>query len=170
MARLRRSKAGCWARDTRRPYLKRLKAWDKAVKKFFTKRTRAGWIYIFFDGFFDGNAIFKLGKTNNLFRRIQEWDLYCPNPDRIWLEAFWVLNAIRTESLLHIALEELCEQRPRYICKCGIAHIEKFGFKGLLPLVTYEKRIRPLVARRVAMKLYRKRNQKQGNYWRQPES
>lgn len=96
MARLRRSKAGCWARDTRRPYLKRLKAWDKAVKKFFTKRTRAGWIYVFFDGFFDGNAIFKLGKTNDLFRRIQEWDLYCPNPDRIWLEAFWVLNAIRT--------------------------------------------------------------------------
>ena len=96
MARLRRSKAGCWARDTRRPYLKRLKAWDKAVKKFFTKWMRAGWIYVFFDGFFDGNAIFKLGKTNDLFRRIQEWDLYCPNPDRIWLEAFWVLNAIRT--------------------------------------------------------------------------
>jgi len=107
---------------------------------FYKKWSQSGWIYVFFDGFFEGNAIFKLGKTNDLYRRMLEWDFDCPNADRIWLEAFWVPNAIRTgeynivdiigdytnyftnyiflESLLHIALEELCEHRPRYMCHC----------------------------------------------------
>ncbi|KAE9383762.1 hypothetical protein BT96DRAFT_951062 [Gymnopus androsaceus JB14] len=149
MARLGRFKAGCWgdeARDARRPYLKRRRAWNKAVKMFYKKWSQSGWIYVFFDGFFEGNAIFKLGKTNDLYRRMLEWDFDCPNADRIWLEAFWVPNAIRTESLLHIALEELCEHRPRYMCHCGVVHIEKFGFKGL-PLLTFEERIRPAIVR-----------------------
>ncbi|KAE9388519.1 hypothetical protein BT96DRAFT_1073437 [Gymnopus androsaceus JB14] len=141
--RLRRSKAGSWggeARDARRPYLKRRKAWEKAVMNFFKNWREDGWIYVFFNGFFEGNAIFKLGKTNNLCRRMPQWNFDCPNPGRIWLEAFWAPNAIRTESLLHIALEELCEQRPRFMCKCGTAHIEKFGFKGC-PLLAYKERI-----------------------------
>ncbi|KAE9393903.1 hypothetical protein BT96DRAFT_1022786, partial [Gymnopus androsaceus JB14] len=45
MARLRRSKAGSWggeARDARRPYLKRRKAWEKAVRNFFRNFSRIG--------------------------------------------------------------------------------------------------------------------------------
>ncbi|KAE9388308.1 hypothetical protein BT96DRAFT_1025517 [Gymnopus androsaceus JB14] len=126
MARLRRSKAGSWggeARDARRPYLKRRKAWEKAVRNFFKNWHEDGWIYVFFDGFFEGNAIFKLGKTTNLCRRMLQWNFDCPNPGRIWLEAFWAPNAIRTEALLHIALEEFCEQRPRFMCNCKSADI-----------------------------------------------
>ncbi|KAE9387300.1 hypothetical protein BT96DRAFT_948481 [Gymnopus androsaceus JB14] len=134
-------KAGSWgdeARDARQPYLKRCRARNKVVKMFYKKWSQSGWIYVLFDGFFKGNAIFKLGKTNNLYRWMLEWDFDCLNADRIWLEVFWVPNTICTESLLHIALEELCEQRPCYMCHCGVVHIEKFGFKGL-PLLTFEE-------------------------------
>ncbi|KAE9384266.1 hypothetical protein BT96DRAFT_950673 [Gymnopus androsaceus JB14] len=148
MARLRRPKAECrgsGVNDARRPYIKRRKAWDKAMKNLFTKLSEDGWIYVFFDGVFEGNGIYKLGKAKDFICRMQQWNHCCPNPDRIWLEAFWTPKAIRLESVLHIALEELCECRPRYVCKCGIIHVEKFGFRGAAPFSTYEERIRPVI-------------------------
>lgn len=58
-----------------------------------------------------------------------------------------ISNIFQLESLVHIALEELCECRPRYICGCacffydfvrtaltedlgGVVHTEKFFFSG----------------------------------------
>lgn len=66
------------------------------MKNLLVKMSEDGWIYVFFDGVFEGNSIFKLGKARDLSRRIHQWDHRCPNADRIWLEAFWTPKAIRT--------------------------------------------------------------------------
>lgn len=103
MARLRRPKAECrgsGVNDARRPYIKRRKAWDKAMKNLFTKLSEDGWIYVFFDGVFEGNGIYKLGKAKDFICRMQQWNHCCPNPDRIWLEAFWTPKAIRVSVLV----------------------------------------------------------------------
>ncbi|KAF9065880.1 hypothetical protein BDP27DRAFT_1366049 [Rhodocollybia butyracea] len=89
MARLhcRRAEKGAnwiYFRDARRPYSKWCKAWRKSVYNLATKPDRAGWIYIFYEGY----GIYKLGRTNDLLRRMREWDYSCSNPDRLWLEAF----------------------------------------------------------------------------------
>src|ERR1700742_3781045 len=87
MAQLRLPKSECrgtGASNARQSYLKRCKAWNRAMKNLFMKMGEEGWIYIFFDGVFEGNGIFKLGKTKDLTRRIQQWNRCCPNADRIW--------------------------------------------------------------------------------------
>ncbi|KAJ3875871.1 hypothetical protein F5051DRAFT_333049 [Lentinula edodes] len=103
-----------------------------------------GWIYVFREGRF----IYKVGRTNNVARRAREWKYTCPVYPQIWLAAFWTPYAHRTERLVHIALEAICDSRPRIRCACmspayhlpSLAlskyfvgqktHIEKFVFKG----------------------------------------
>ncbi|KAE9383246.1 hypothetical protein BT96DRAFT_951518 [Gymnopus androsaceus JB14] len=142
MARLGRFKAGCWgdeARDARRPYLKRRRAWNKAVKMFYKKWSQSGWIYVFFDGFFEGNAIFKLGKTNDLYRRMLEWDFDCPNADRIWLEAFWNRFCISLWKSFANIVHVICVIAESFI-------LRNLGSKGF-QLLTFEERIRPAIVR-----------------------
>lgn len=91
---------------------------------------RPGWIYIFCEG----NGVFKVGRTENLERRMREWDRDCPGTAKIWLGAFWsslahitgtflFLNtrfilSIVAEKLVHLQLELQCDIRPRYRCSC----------------------------------------------------
>lgn len=59
------------------------------MDRLLTKADGEGFIYVFYEG----HGIFKVGRTNDLHRRMREWCAICPNAARIWLEAFWTPNA-----------------------------------------------------------------------------
>ncbi|KAJ3803572.1 hypothetical protein F5876DRAFT_54307 [Lentinula aff. lateritia] len=73
-----------------------------------------GWIYIFLEG----NVTYKVGRTNNVSRRIREWKRSCHTSPKTWLAAIWTPYAHRTERLVHLALEAICNSRPRVLCSC----------------------------------------------------
>ncbi|KAJ3791566.1 hypothetical protein GGU11DRAFT_751519 [Lentinula aff. detonsa] len=43
-----------------------------------------------------GGGVYKVGQTNNLARRIREWDRKCQYMPKVWLWAFWTPFAHRT--------------------------------------------------------------------------
>ncbi|KAF9058588.1 hypothetical protein BDP27DRAFT_1372411 [Rhodocollybia butyracea] len=76
-------------RDARRPYSKWCKAWRKSIYNLATKPDRAGWIYIFYEGY----GIYKLGQTNDLLRRMREWDYFLRRSQRQKLREPLILPA-----------------------------------------------------------------------------
>ncbi|KAJ4497065.1 hypothetical protein C8R41DRAFT_865915 [Lentinula lateritia] len=100
--------------------------WDMIMCRPLSSADGRGWIYVFREGRF----IYKVGRTNNVACRAREWKYTCPVYPQIWLAAFWTPYAHRTERLVHIALEAICDSRPQIRCACQKTHIEKFMFKG----------------------------------------
>ncbi|KAJ3810321.1 hypothetical protein EV368DRAFT_61418 [Lentinula lateritia] len=100
--------------------------WDIIICRPLSSADGHGWIYVFREGRF----VYKVGRTNNVERRAREWKYTCHAYPQIWLAAFWTPYAHRTERLVHIALEAICDSRPRIRCACQKTHIEKFVFKG----------------------------------------
>ncbi|KAJ3886496.1 hypothetical protein GG344DRAFT_69627 [Lentinula edodes] len=72
-----------------------------------------GVLYAFVD---HGGTLWKVGHTNNFPRRQAEWDKQCPCPDRVWLPPVPVPQRRRAESLAHLLLEIVCQDRPRTYC------------------------------------------------------
>ncbi|KAF5343285.1 hypothetical protein D9757_005318 [Collybiopsis confluens] len=113
--------------------------WKKTLKRRLSKADRAGLIYVFYE-----DGLFKVGKTNDMRRRIREWDTTCPAKGRKWFGVFWTPFANRTESLVHILLEANCCCRPRFRCRnCGRVHIEKFKLRHGDPQLVYYKIVVP---------------------------
>ncbi|KAJ3804040.1 hypothetical protein F5876DRAFT_70957 [Lentinula aff. lateritia] len=100
--------------------------WDMIMCRPLSSADGRSWIYVFREGRF----IYKVGQTNNVARHAREWKYTCPVYLQIWLAAFWMPYAHRTERLVHIALEAICDSRSRIHCACQKTHIEKFVFKG----------------------------------------
>ncbi|KAJ4493255.1 hypothetical protein C8R41DRAFT_919730 [Lentinula lateritia] len=100
--------------------------WDVIICRPLSSADGSGWIYVFREGRF----IYKVGRTNNVARRAREWKYTCRAYPQIWLAAFRTPYAHRTERLVHVALEAICDSRPRIRCACQKTHIEKFVFKG----------------------------------------
>ncbi|KAJ3907358.1 hypothetical protein F5879DRAFT_531155 [Lentinula edodes] len=87
-----------------------------------------GVLYAFVD---QRGTLWKVGHTNNFPRRRAEWDKQCPCPDRVWLPPIPVPQRRRAESLVHLLLEIVCQDRPRTYCaQCAKIHTEKFTFIG----------------------------------------
>ncbi|KAF5357522.1 hypothetical protein D9757_013062 [Collybiopsis confluens] len=99
--------------------------WEIAARKKLSSADAPGLIYVFRD-----EELWKAGRTNNIKRRIREWERDCPAFDREWIGWRWTPYANRTEYLVHLALERICVGRPRFQCNCGRVHVEKFDFGG----------------------------------------
>ncbi|KAJ4474126.1 hypothetical protein C8J55DRAFT_490793 [Lentinula edodes] len=100
--------------------------WNVIIRRPLSSADGSGWIYVFREGRF----VYKVGRTNNVARRAREWKYTCRAYPQIWLAAFRTPYAHRTERLVHVALEAICDSRPRIRCACQKTHIEKFVFKG----------------------------------------
>ncbi|KAJ3825933.1 hypothetical protein EV361DRAFT_50815 [Lentinula raphanica] len=136
--------------NAKRPLWKLMILWRRFSNQEISNADRAGWIYVFHEAGSSG-GIFKVGRTNNLERRIHEWKADCPGQLRTWLGAFWTPFAHRTEYLIHLALEAQCTCRPRFICDCGTTHLEKFTFIGDDPRTVFEELITPVIVEVVAL-------------------
>lgn len=102
----------------------------------------------------DGDGTIKVGRTNCLQRRMEEWDKGCPNPNRIWLgfvetnyshrlgKLFsWGETGIKndSEALVHLRLKIVGLRRdPMYCLNCSRNHVEKFDAPGGADLVWRE--------------------------------
>ncbi|KAJ3858632.1 hypothetical protein EV359DRAFT_87434 [Lentinula novae-zelandiae] len=75
--------------------------WDMVSNQPFSFADGPGWIYIFLEG----NVTYKVGRTNNVSRRIREWKQSCHASPKTWLAAIWTPYAHQTERLVHLALE-----------------------------------------------------------------
>ncbi|KAJ3766235.1 hypothetical protein FB446DRAFT_708795 [Lentinula raphanica] len=129
--------------DAKRPPHQLLGLWIQCLNREISNSDRGGWIYVFYEDDSLG-GLFKVGRTNDLARRISEWTVTCPGKWRTWLGAFWTPFATRTESLVHLQLEYECTSRPRSICSCGVRHMEKFAFSGN-PQTVYEDSITSVI-------------------------
>ncbi|KAJ3834132.1 hypothetical protein EV361DRAFT_20524 [Lentinula raphanica] len=118
---------------------------SQAYIRSISSKDRSGWVYVFYEVGSHG-GVFKVGRTNNLRRRMSEWEATCSGKQRIWLGALWTPFAHKTEYLTHLELEARCVCRPRFLCDCGAVHIEKFIFAGD-PLEVYEGSIKPVIQR-----------------------
>ncbi|KAJ3924683.1 MAG: hypothetical protein NXY57DRAFT_1083074 [Lentinula lateritia] len=82
--------------------------WDMVSDQPFSFADGPGWIYIFLEG----NITYKVGHTNNVSCRIREWKRSCHTSPKTWLAAIWTPYAHRTECLVHLALEAVCNSHP----------------------------------------------------------
>ncbi|KAF5355386.1 hypothetical protein D9757_014618 [Collybiopsis confluens] len=95
-----------------------LQRFEKALSRLWTcMATKAvslidqpGWIYVFREG-----DLWKIGRTNNLERRVREWWQVCPVVQRDWIRhSVWTLYRNCTESLIHLAIETVCISHPHF--------------------------------------------------------
>ncbi|KAJ3720851.1 hypothetical protein C8R42DRAFT_642429 [Lentinula raphanica] len=113
--------------DAKRSFHKLSKLSSKVYIRATSSKDNSGWIYVFHEvGSLGG--VFKVGRTNNLRRRMSEWEAACPGKRRIWLGALWTPFAHKTG---------------------GTVHIEKFVFVGD-PQEVYEQVIKPVIRRVIA--------------------
>ncbi|KAJ3925493.1 MAG: hypothetical protein NXY57DRAFT_1044056 [Lentinula lateritia] len=92
----------------------------------------------------------KVGMSNNVIRRREEWDRDCPDVWRVWLPPIWVANRRKAEALAHLLLEMACIDRPRVYCQCcQRTHTELFIFCGPWPIV-WITTIYPILVRAAA--------------------
>ncbi|KAJ3751469.1 hypothetical protein DFH05DRAFT_1570344 [Lentinula detonsa] len=121
--------------DARRSFPYLIRAWRRSIDNPISVADRPGWIYIFYEG----GGVYKVGRTEDLARRMREWDRDCPGTSKVWIGAFWTPLAHLTEKLVHLEFEAQCAFRPRYTCSCGRVHLEKFIFWGSPEIVFYRK-------------------------------
>ncbi|KAJ3765119.1 hypothetical protein FB446DRAFT_709724 [Lentinula raphanica] len=81
--------------DAKRPLWELSELWRRTLDRETSSADRAGWIYVFHEAGLAG-GIFKVGRTNDLERRLHEWKVQCPCQSRTWLGAFWTPFANRT--------------------------------------------------------------------------
>ncbi|KAJ3884204.1 hypothetical protein GG344DRAFT_71522, partial [Lentinula edodes] len=68
-------------------------------------------------------------------------------PDRVWLPPILVLQRRRAESLGHLLLEIVCQDRPRTLCAlCTRLHVEKFLLIGNI-FTVWNMIIKPVLKR-----------------------
>ncbi|KAJ3914310.1 hypothetical protein F5877DRAFT_70815 [Lentinula edodes] len=104
------------------PKLQRL--FNKRQTRRISDADGAGYLYAYVN-----DNEWKIGTTNDFFRRQKEWDKSCPDISRLWLPPIEVANRRRAESLAHLMLEVACINRPRAYCHlCRRKHVEKFLF------------------------------------------
>ncbi|KIK50560.1 hypothetical protein GYMLUDRAFT_65213 [Collybiopsis luxurians FD-317 M1] len=113
-------------------------ALDKKLNSFQVRGTGiVGWVY----WFFEPPYTLKIGKTNNLARRMLEWHRQCPNPLRIWCGAYATMYGNSTETLSHWRMEQFAYDRPVKECwSCGVHHKEMFiTIHGIGPADRYKQ-------------------------------
>ncbi|KAJ3817519.1 hypothetical protein F5880DRAFT_1511704 [Lentinula raphanica] len=114
--------------DAKRPPFQLVKLWTRCLNREISNSDRGGWIYVFYEGGLLG-GLFKIGRTNDLARRISEWTVACPGKWRTWLGAFWTPFATRTAQI-RMCLQAAIVMQLVLIPLGGVRHMEKFAFSG----------------------------------------
>ncbi|KAJ7253825.1 hypothetical protein C8J57DRAFT_1511829 [Mycena rebaudengoi] len=95
-----------------------------------------------------GELLFKIGRTADVQRRMNEWAAQCVGERQLWLLAFSVPYAKQFERILHLHFKRTGAWMGMLFCPyCGRQHMEKFsaarvgGVRGLLDVVAFYLRL-----------------------------
>ncbi|KAJ7017938.1 hypothetical protein C8F04DRAFT_1199720, partial [Mycena alexandri] len=90
-----------------------------------------------------GKLEIKAGHTNNLERRLGEYDVCTPEYTLFWKFAYHTTRRMLLERLVHLALRQLGAKLRRYRCHgCGKRHREYYNFARAGGFAGVERTIR----------------------------